>query len=57
MSMTVREEAAIVKLHSFIEEHEISCVEDVYQCDSVNEDCVDFVAELVELMLEVSDER
>lgn len=52
MSMAVREESAIVKLHSFIEEHEISCAEDVYQRDSVNEDCVDFVAELVELILE-----
>ena len=52
MSMTVREEAAIVRLHDFMEEHGIKCAEDVYQRDSVNEECVDFVAELVELMLE-----
>ncbi len=50
--MTVREESAVVKLHGFIEEHNITCVEDVYQHDSINEECVDLVAELVEMILE-----
>lgn len=50
--MTVREELAVVKLHDFIEEHNITCVEDVYQRDSINEECVDLVAELVEKILE-----
>lgn len=50
--MTVREESAIVKLHDFIEKHNITCVEDVYQRDSVNEKYVDLVAELVEKILE-----
>ena len=36
----------------FISEHDISCVEDVHQRDSVNEDCVDLVAELVAIILE-----
>lgn len=49
--MTVREESAVVKLQSFIEEHEITCVEDIYQRDSVNEACVDLVAELVGTIL------
>ena len=40
------------RLCKFMNEHHIECAEDVYQRDSVNEDCVDFVAELVELMLE-----
>lgn len=40
------------RLCEFMNEHNIECVEDVGQRDSVNEDCVDFVAELVELMLE-----
>ena len=39
------------KLSSFIEKYDITCVEDVYQQDSVNEECVDLVAELVEIML------
>lgn len=50
--MTVREESAVAKLHAFIEEHNITCVEAVYQCDSINEECVDLVAELVEKILE-----
>lgn len=40
------------RLCEFMNEHNIECAEDVSQRDSVNEDCVDFVAELVELMLE-----
>lgn len=42
-----RDEQAIVRLHEFIEDFDISCEEDVYQRDSVNEECVDLVAELV----------
>lgn len=45
--MTIRDEQAIAKLHEFIERFDISCVEDVYQRDSVNKKCVDLVAELV----------
>lgn len=40
------------RLCEFMNKHQIECVEDVYQRDSVKEDCVDFVAELVKLMLE-----
>lgn len=42
-----RDEQALVRLHEFIEEFDISCEEDVCQRDSVNEECVDLVAELV----------
>ena len=48
--MTIRDEQAIVRLHEFIEKFDISCAEDVYQRDSVNEECVDLVAELVEIL-------
>lgn len=40
------------KLCEFINEHEIECVESVYQSDSVNLECVDLVANLVEIVLE-----
>ncbi len=40
------------KLFDFMNRHNICCAEDVYQCDSVNEACVDFVAELVSIVLE-----
>ena len=40
------------RLCEFMNKNHIECVEDIYQRDSVNEYCVDFVAELVELMLE-----
>lgn len=36
----------------FMNEHDISCVKDVFQRDSVNEACVDLVGELIEIMLE-----
>lgn len=49
--MTVRDEKALAILHEFIEEHDITCVEDVYQRDSVNEECVDLVAELVDAIV------
>ena len=48
--ITIRDEQALAKLHEFIEEFDISCAEDVYQRDSVNEECVDLVAELVEII-------
>lgn len=48
--ITIRDEQALAKLHEFIEEFDISCSEDVYQRDSVNEECVDLVAELVEII-------
>ena len=48
--MTIRDEQAIARLHRFIEEYDISCTEDIYQRDSVNEECVDLVAELVEIL-------
>ena len=38
------------RLHEFIEEFEISCAEDVCQRDSVNEEYVDLVVELVEIL-------
>lgn len=37
---------------TFMNEHEINSVEDIYQRDSVNESCVDLVATLVGLLLE-----
>lgn len=40
------------KLCEFMNEHHVSCPEDVVQRDSVNLACVDFVAELVEIMME-----
>ena len=48
--MPVRYEQAIARLSEFIEEFDIACADDVYQRDSVNEECVDLVAELVEIM-------
>ena len=48
--MPVRYEQVIARLIEFIEEFDISCADDVYQRDSVNEECVDLVAELVEIM-------
>lgn len=40
------------RVYQFMNEHDVSCVEDVFQRDSVNESCVDLVGELVEIMLE-----
>ena len=48
--MPVRYEQAIARLSEFIEEFDIDCADDVYQRDSVNEECIDLVAELVEIM-------
>lgn len=39
------------KLQQFMKDFDIDCVETVYQYDSVNDECVDLVAELVEIML------
>lgn len=49
--LSIRDEQALVKLHEFIEDNDISCAEDVCQRDSVNEQCVDLVAELVEIIV------
>ena len=48
---TIRDEQARARLHECIEENNIDCVEDVYQRDSVNEQCVDLVTELVEIII------
>lgn len=37
-------------LEMFVNKHDVDCGESVVQCDSVNEDCVDFVAELIDLV-------
>lgn len=47
-----KEEAVFDKLCDFISGHNIDCVEGIYQRDSVNESCVDLVAELVNIVLE-----
>ena len=38
--------------NEFIEDNNISCEEDVIQCDSINEQCADFVAELVGIIVD-----
>ena len=48
--MTIKDEQVLAKVHEFIDENDIVCAEDVYQRDSVNELCVDFVEELVEIL-------
>jgi len=35
----------------FINKHNISCIEDVYQRETVADNCIDLVAELVEIIL------
>lgn len=37
-------------LDMFVSKHDVDCGESVVQIDSVNEDCVDFVAELIDLV-------
>ena len=37
-------------LDMFVSKHDVDCGESVIQRDSVNEDCVDFVAELIDLI-------
>ncbi len=37
-------------LDLFVSKHDVDCGESVTQIDSVNEDCVDFVAELIDLV-------
>lgn len=49
--LSIRDEQALAKLHEFIDDNDISCEEDVIQRDSVNEQCVDFVAELVGIIV------
>lgn len=48
--MTVREEQVLCKLHEFIDTNDINCAEDVTQRDSISEQCVDLVAELVDTL-------
>lgn len=48
--MTVREEQVLCKLHEFIDANDINCAEDVTQRDSISEQCVDLVAELVDTL-------
>ena len=48
--MTVREEQVLCKLHDFIEANDINCAEDVTQRDSISEQCVDLVEELVDTL-------
>ena len=47
-----KESIIFEKLCEFIDEHKIECVESVYQRDSVNLECVDLVAGMVEIILE-----
>ena len=37
-------------LDMFVRKHNVECGESVLQCDSVNIECVDFVAELIDLL-------
>ena len=45
-----KDKQALTKLNEFIEDNNISCKEDISQIDSINEQCVDLVAELVEII-------
>lgn len=40
------------KVCEFMNKHNVDCVEDVFQRDSVNESCVDLVGDLIEIILE-----
>lgn len=40
------------KLCEFINRHDVSCPEDVHQRDSVNLECVELVADMVEIVME-----
>lgn len=48
--MTIRDEQALAKLHEFIEDNDISCPEDIYQRNSIHEQCLDLIADLVEII-------
>ena len=37
-------------LDMFVSKHDVDCGESVVQSDSVNLDCIDFVAELIDLV-------
>jgi hypothetical protein len=43
-------EAVKTWLNMFVSKHDVDCGESVVQSDSINEDCVDFVAELIDLI-------
>lgn len=49
--LSIRDEQALSKLHEFIEDNDITCADDVFQRDSINEQCVDLIAELVEIIV------
>ena len=48
--LSIRDEQALIRLHEFIEENDISSAEEIYQRDSLHEQCLDLVAELVEII-------
>ena len=49
--MTV-EDRLLHAVCSYIDAHNITCAEDVFQNDSANEACVNLTAKLVEIVLE-----
>ena len=48
--MTVREEQVIARLYEFMDDFNINCAEDIHKEDSMNEECMNFVEELVEII-------
>ena len=50
--MTKTEAKVLNKIYKFVEDNQIDCVETVYQQDSVNEQCLDFVADIVDIILQ-----
>ena len=51
--MTEKEEKALKILRDFIEEHDICCLEDVMQRESVYDECPNLVVMLVEAILDI----
>ncbi len=50
--MTKTEAKVLNKIYKFVEDNQIDCVETVYQQDSVNEQCLDLVADIVDIILQ-----
>lgn len=50
--MTKTEAKVLNKIYKFVEDNKIDCVETVYQQDSVNEQCLDLVADIVDIILQ-----
>lgn len=50
--MTKTEAKVLNKIYKFVEDNQIDCVEAVYQQDSVNEQCLDLVADIVDIILQ-----